>query len=68
MAKDDVSCQFFVVTLQGDACEWFYSLMLRTITSWDVLEALFVMKYLSRKTTYSLFMKLVEIGMIENES
>jgi hypothetical protein len=39
-----------------------------TITSWDVLENLFVEKYFPRKDPYSLFLKLVEIQMNEQET
>jgi hypothetical protein len=39
-----------------------------TITSWDVLENLFVEKYVPRKDPYSLFLKLVEIHMNEEET
>jgi hypothetical protein len=58
----------FVLTLKGNASEWFYSLLSQTITSWDVLENLFVEKYFPRKDPYSLFLKLVEIHMNDKET
>jgi hypothetical protein len=58
----------FVLTLKGNANEWFYSLLLGTITSWDVLENLFVEKYFPRKDPYSLFLKLIKIHMNEEET
>jgi hypothetical protein len=39
------ACRLFILTLKGNASEWFYSLLHRSITSWYVLENLFVEKY-----------------------
>jgi hypothetical protein len=68
VAQNDVACQLFILTLKEDASEWFYSLLPETITSWDVLENLFVKRYFSRKYPYSLFLKLVETRMNKEET
>jgi hypothetical protein len=59
VAENDVACRLFILTLTENASECFYSLMLRSITSWDVLENLFVDKYFPRNDPYFLFLKLV---------
>jgi hypothetical protein len=63
--ENDVACCLFILTLKEDANEWFYSLLLGTITSWDVLKNLFMEKYVPRKYPYFVFLKLVEIHMNE---
>jgi hypothetical protein len=68
VAENDVACCILILTLKEDATEWFYLLLPRTITSWDVLENLFVEKYVPRKYPYSLFLKLVEILMNKEET
>jgi hypothetical protein len=68
VAQNDVACRLFISTLKEYVSEWFYSLLPGTITSWDVLENSFVERYFSRKDPYSLFLKLVEIGMNKEET
>jgi hypothetical protein len=68
VAENDVACFLLILTLKENASEWFYSLLPITITSCDVLENLFVEKYVPRKDPYSLFLKLVEIHMNEEET
>jgi len=68
VAQNDVAFQLFILTLKEDVSEWFYSLLPETITSWDVLENLFVKIYFSRKYPYYLFLNLVEIRMNKEET
>ena len=35
--EDNVTCRLFLQTLREDVLEWYSSLMLKSITSWDVL-------------------------------
>jgi hypothetical protein len=44
VAGNDVAFQLFILTLKENASEWFYSFPPGTITSWDVLEKLFMEK------------------------
>jgi hypothetical protein len=46
LTKDNVTCQLFAQTFRGNAIKWFCSLMLGTITSWDVLETSFAEKFI----------------------
>jgi hypothetical protein len=68
VVENDVACRLFFLTLKENASEWFYSLLLGTITSWEVLENLFVKKYFPRKYPYTIFLKLVKIQMNEQET
>lgn len=67
MDENDVACCLFILTLKENASEWFYSLLPGTITSWNLLENLFVEKYFPRKDPYTFFLTLVEIQMNEKE-
>jgi hypothetical protein len=67
VVENDVACCLFILTLKEYASEWFYSLFLGTITSWDALENVFVEKYVQIKDPYSIFLMLVEIYMNEEE-
>ena len=42
LTKDNVTCILFLQTLCGNSLEWYSSLLPGTITSWDILEYLFV--------------------------
>jgi hypothetical protein len=64
----DVSCQVFILTLKGNTSEWFYPWIPRTIISWDVIKKLFFKIYFPRKDPYSLFSRVVEIQMNEEET
>jgi len=44
--EDNFICILFAQTLCGNALEWFFSLLLGTITSWDVLETLFTKEFI----------------------
>jgi hypothetical protein len=68
VVEDDVACQLLILTLKRNGSKWLYSLLPRTITSWYVLENLFFEKYFPRKDPYSLFLKLVEILMNQEET
>jgi hypothetical protein len=57
-----------MLTLKGNASEFLYLLLPKTITSWIVLENLFVEKYFPKKDPYYIFLKLVEILMNEEET
>jgi hypothetical protein len=37
VVEDDVAFSLLILTIKGNSSECFYSLLLRTITSWDVL-------------------------------
>jgi hypothetical protein len=45
LTEDNIICQIFLQTLHGNALEWSHSLPPGTITSWDILEDLFVEKF-----------------------
>jgi hypothetical protein len=55
ISKDNFTCQIFSQTLHGNTREWFFSLFLGTITSWDVLETSSVENLIPRIHPYSLF-------------
>jgi hypothetical protein len=42
----NVTCRLYAQTLDGNACEWFFSLFLGTITCWDVLETSFAERFI----------------------
>ena len=48
VVEDEVACWLFILTLQGNACEWLYSLLPKTIINWAVLESLFIEIYFPR--------------------
>jgi hypothetical protein len=54
ISEDNVTCRLFAQTLHGNACEWFFSLLPGTITSWDVLETSFAEKFIPRMHPYAL--------------
>jgi hypothetical protein len=45
LTKDNVTCILFLQTMHGNALEWYSSLFPGTITSWDILEDLFVERF-----------------------
>jgi hypothetical protein len=45
LTKDNVTCRLFLQTLCGNALEWYSSLLPGTITSWEILEDLFVERF-----------------------
>ena len=51
LSKYNITCQLFAQTLHGNGCEWFYSLPPEIITSWNVLETLFL-KYIFQGFTH----------------
>jgi hypothetical protein len=66
LIKFESSCKIYNVVENHVACRLFI-LTLKENASWDVLENLFIDKYVSRKNPYSIFLKLVEIHMSEEE-
>jgi hypothetical protein len=50
--EDNVTCRFFLQTLQEDALEWYSSLMPNFITSWNVLEDSFAENFIPKVHSY----------------
>lgn len=57
----DVVCRLSYFTFQGKALTWFFSLALRSITSWQQFEATFMTKFEDDKTSQLFFLELSRI-------
>jgi hypothetical protein len=52
LTEDNVTCRLFLQTLQGNAFEWYNSLITNSITNWDVLEDSFAESFIPRVHSY----------------
>jgi hypothetical protein len=55
LIEDNVTCILFLQTLRGNPLEWYSSLLPNSITSWDVLEDLFVEMFITKVHSYVYF-------------
>jgi hypothetical protein len=64
---EDVVCRLFPYTFQGKESTWFFSLALRSITSWKQFEAAFMTQFRDDETLGTLFLELSWIKINKKE-
>lgn len=64
---EDVACRLFCFIFQGKESSWFFSLFLRSITSWKQFETTFMTKFGDDKTSGILFLDISRIRINKKE-